>query len=65
VAERKNRTIEEGVRKMLLDQDLTKFLWGEATMIVVYIQNRSPHRILDNMTPEEDFTGKKPSVDHL
>jgi len=42
VAERKNRTIEEGVRTMLLDQYLPKFLWGEATMTVVYIQNRSP-----------------------
>lgn len=51
VAERKNRTIEEGVRTMLLDQDLPKFLWGEAAMTVVYIQKRGPHRILDNMTP--------------
>ena len=50
---------------MLLDQDLPKFLWVEETMTTVCIQNRSPHRILDNVTPEEAFTGKKPSVDHL
>lgn len=31
---------------------------------MVYIKNTSPHRILDNMTPEEAFTGKNPSVDH-
>ena len=34
-------------------------------MIFVYIQNRSPHRILKNMTPEEAFSGKNPSVEHL
>ena len=65
VAERKNRTIEECLQTMIFDQDLPKFLCGEAAMTTVYIQNRSPHRILDNMTPEEAFTGKKPCVDHL
>ena len=50
---------------MILDQGLPKFLWGKATMTTVYIQNRSPHRILENMTPEEEFTRKKPSVDYL
>lgn len=59
VVERKNRTIEEGVRTMLLDQGLPKFLWGEVTMVAVYIQNISPHRILDNMAAEEAFTRKK------
>lgn len=50
---------------MLHDQDLSKFLWGEATKTIVYIQNRSPHKSLDNRTPEEVFTRKKPTVDHL
>jgi hypothetical protein len=34
-------------------------------MTDVYIQNRSPHCILKNMTPEEFFSRKKPSVEHL
>jgi hypothetical protein len=50
---------------MMNDQNLSMFLWGEATMTVVYVQNRSPHHILKNMTPEEAFSGKKPSVEHL
>jgi len=50
---------------MIHDEYLPKNLWGEATKIYVYIQNRIPHRSLDNMTPEEAFTGKKPRVDHL
>lgn len=50
---------------MLHDQDLPKFLWGEETKTVVYIQNRTPHMSLGNITPEEVFTGKKPNIDHL
>ena len=50
---------------MLHDQDLPKFLWGEATKTTIYIQNRSPHRSLDDKTPKEVFTGKKPFVDHI
>lgn len=50
---------------MLHDIDLLKFQWGEATKAVVYIQNRSPHRSLDNRTLEEVFTIKKPIVSHL
>jgi hypothetical protein len=65
VAERKNRSIEECVKEMMNDQNLSMFLWGEATMKVVYIQNRSPHRILKNMTSEEAFSRNKPSVEHL
>jgi hypothetical protein len=65
VAERKNRSIEEFVKAMMNDQNLSMFLWGEATMTAIYIQNRSPHRILKNMTPEEAFSGKNPSVEHL
>ena len=50
---------------MTNDQNLSMFLWGEAVVTVVYVQNRSPHHILKNMTPEEAFSGKKPSVEHL
>jgi hypothetical protein len=41
------------------------FLWGEAAMTAIYVQNRSPHRILKDMTPEEAFSGKKPNVENL
>ena len=30
-----------------------------------YLQNRSPHRVVGSMTPEEAFSGKKPEVGHL
>lgn len=50
---------------MLHDQDLPKFIWGQATKATVYIQNRSPHRSLGDITQEEVFTRKKPNIDHL
>jgi hypothetical protein len=65
VAERKNKSIEETVKSLLNDQDLSMFLWGEATMTTIYVQNRSPHHILKDMTPEEAFSGKKPNVENL
>jgi hypothetical protein len=37
----------------------------EAASTAIYIQNRCPHKALEEKTPEEVFTGKKPSVDHL
>jgi hypothetical protein len=40
-------------------------LWVEAFVIVVYVQNMSPHKIIKNMTPEEAFIGVKPEVGHF
>ena len=65
IAERKNRTIMEAVRAMLHDQDLPMHLWAEAARTTVYVQNHAPHRVLDNKTPEENFSGEKPEVSHL
>lgn len=31
----------------------------------VYLQNRSPHRVLGSKTREEIYTGKKPEVRHI
>ena len=65
VAERKNRKIVEAAKAMIHDQSLPMFLWVEASRAVVCVQNKFPHRILKNMTPEEAFIGVKPEVVHL
>ena len=65
VVERKNRTICEAAKAMLTDLDLPLSLWVEAAGTAVYIQNRSPHAILGEKTPEEVFTNKKPVVYHM
>ena len=38
---------------------------GRSYRIVVYVQNRTPHRVLENKTHEEVFSSKKPKVNHL
>jgi hypothetical protein len=50
---------------MLHDQNLSKFPWAEACNTAVYLQNRSPHKVLGNVTLEKAFTGKKPNISHL
>jgi hypothetical protein len=65
VAERKNRTICEAAKALMFDQDLPNYLWAEPTSTSVYIQNKCPHAILKDKTPEEVFLGIKPEVGHL
>ena len=36
----------EATRSMLHDQDLPMHLWEKATRTMVYVQNRTPHRVL-------------------
>lgn len=38
---------------------------GKESCTAIYVQNRSPHRILGDKTPKEDFTCVKPEVSHL
>ena len=52
VWKRKNRTIMEVARAMLHDQDLPMHLWVEAARTIVYVQNRTLHRSIENKTPE-------------
>ena len=55
----------EDTKAMLHDQDLPMHLWAEAARTVVYVQNRTPHRVLKNKTPKEVFSSKKPEFSHL
>ena len=40
-------------------------LWAEASRIAIYVQNHTPHGLLENKKPQEVFFGKKPEVIHL
>ena len=55
----------EAAREMLHDQDLPMHLWVEADKTVMYVQNCTPHRVLENKTPREVFFSKKLEVSHL
>jgi hypothetical protein len=58
-------TICEAARAIMYNQNLPLSLWAEDASTAVYIQNWCPHKALENRTPEEVYTGKKPSIDHL
>lgn len=65
LAERANRTIVERARTMLIDAGLPKDFWAETTATAVYLINRSPCKALQEETPEEAWSGRKPDLRHL
>jgi hypothetical protein len=65
VVERKNKLIVSAMKAMIHDQSLPLFLWAKACNTVVYLQNRSPCRILVDKTPKKAFTSSRPGIGHL
>ena len=65
VTERKNRTIMNMVRSMISEKQLPKNFWPEAVNWTVHVLNRSPTVAVKNKTPEEAWSGVKPSVEHF
>jgi hypothetical protein len=50
---------------MLHDQSLPLYLWAEGSATAVYLQNRSPNRILGKITLEGAFIDRRPDVEHI
>jgi transposase InsO family protein len=65
VAERLNRTVVEHARCMLKHKSMKNHFWAEAVSTAVYLKNRSPTKALDNKTPQEVWSGQRPSISHL
>jgi transposase InsO family protein len=67
VAERFNRTIIEMAKSMMHNANLPYTFWAEAIYTATYIRNQCISKTFDNksITPEELWTGHKPSVRHL
>ncbi|GJZ38628.1 ribonuclease H-like domain-containing protein [Tanacetum coccineum] len=65
VAERKNRTLIEAARTMLVDSKLPTTFWAEAVNTACYVLNRAlvikPH----NKTPYELIRGRPPLIDFM
>jgi hypothetical protein len=55
----------EAIKARIHDQGLSIYLWAEATSTAVYVQNISPHKVLENTTPKEVFSGEVPEVSHV
>lgn len=65
IAERKNRTLLEKARAMLIDAKAPMFLWAEAINTANYLSNRSINSAIENRTPFEKWVLRKPCVNHL
>ena len=60
-----NKTLMERERSMLSGTGLGQEFWAEAVETTCYPVNRSPSSALEDKTPHEVWTGKKPSLSHL
>jgi hypothetical protein len=60
-----HRTLMEKERCMLSGVGLGKEFWAETMGTTCYLVNGSPSSALDEKTPQEVWTGKKPSLIHL
>jgi len=65
VAERKNRTLVEAARCMMIQSKLPPSFWAEAIATANYIRNRCITKSLDSGTPFEKWTGRRPNIHHL
>jgi hypothetical protein len=65
VSERKNRTLLNMVRSMINAKNVPKKFWPEVVLWATYVMNRSPTHAVKNLTPEEAWSGMKPSVKHF
>nr|GFC01073.1 retrovirus-related Pol polyprotein from transposon TNT 1-94 [Tanacetum cinerariifolium] len=63
--ERRNRTLVEAARTMLIFSRASLFLWAEAIATVCFTQNRSIIHRRFNKTPYELINGRKPDISFL
>ncbi|GJV51859.1 putative ribonuclease H-like domain-containing protein [Tanacetum coccineum] len=63
--ERRNRTLVEVARTMLIFSRLPEFLWAEAVATACFTQNRSIIHTRHNKTPYELLRGRKPNVEYF
>lgn len=64
ISERKNRTLLDKARTMVIDAGLDKTMWGEAVLTATYLCNRSPTAKLDKI-PAQLWFKKEINLKHL
>ncbi|GKD85346.1 retrovirus-related pol polyprotein from transposon TNT 1-94, partial [Tanacetum coccineum] len=65
VVERRNQTLVEAARTMLIYANAPLFLWAEAVATTCYTQNRSLIRLRHTKTPYELLHDRKPDLSYL
>ena len=62
ISERKNRTLMNTARCLLMQANLPDYMWAEAINTANYLRNRCPTSSLGGKTPYEFWHDKKPEV---
>jgi len=65
VAERLNRTLEERVTCMMVKKAAPLELWAECLNSANYLRNLSPTETLGGKSPQEVWSGQKPTLKYL
>ena len=65
ITERKNRTVQEAARTMLLEAKVAETFWKEAVAAAVYTINRAQLRVGSDKTPYELWTGRSAAVGYF
>ena len=65
VAECMNQTLLDKVRAMLIDAELPEAYWFDALRYAAHIHNVTLTHALENITPEEVWSGNKPDISDL
>jgi len=55
----------EMAQSMFKAKNLPNKYWEVVVKYVIYILNRCPMKSLENIVPEEAWTGRKPYVSHI
>ena len=62
VAERVNRTLLDAVRSMLHHANLSDYFWPLAVQAAAYVRNCCPTAAVQNMTPHQAWTARRPDI---
>ncbi|XP_060182255.1 uncharacterized protein LOC132611916 [Lycium barbarum] len=65
VIERKNRTLQDMARTMILEHNLPHHFWAEAISTACHVLNRCLIRPILKKTPYELWNGKKPNISYF
>jgi hypothetical protein len=65
MVKRKNKSILNVTKSLLKTKKMPKEFWAETVDCAIYLSNRCPTKNLNDMTPQEAWSGRKPNVSHL
>ena len=65
IAERKNRHLMEVTWSIMFHMSVPKRFWGDAVMTACYLINKTPTRVLKDVSPYKVLNKTEPFLDHL